>query len=175
MIGKILLAVDGSENASRATEVAAELASRLDAELSIVHVLMHGRPPAELVHMAEVEHLVEEAQAVVAPGVEYIPGKHVEFLRGETNMGDTARVIAALGDQIIAAAKSRCTELGAKKISTLVRAGDHADEILDAAQDFSADMVVVGSRGLGLIRRTVLGSVSQKILHNATCSVVTVR
>ena len=51
MIEKILLAVDGSQNAQRAINVAAELAEKLNAELSIVHVLMHDRPSEELVRV----------------------------------------------------------------------------------------------------------------------------
>ena len=54
MIEKTLLAYDGSENSRRALRVAAELSSKLKAELCIVHVLMHGRPSKELVRIAEV-------------------------------------------------------------------------------------------------------------------------
>ena len=175
MIDKILLAVDGSLNAVRATDLAAELAAKLNADLSIVHVLMHGRPSAELVHMAEVEHLVEEAHAVVSPGIAYVTGSHPEVLGASATDPRYARIIAALGDQLVTRAKARCADQGVKKIETDVRAGDYAEEILDAAKDFKADMVVIGSRGLGLLKSTVLGSVSQKVLHHAECSVVTVR
>lgn len=60
MIDRFLLADDGSENAQRAVDLAAELAGNLNAELLVVHVLMHGRPAEELVRMAEVEHLIKE-------------------------------------------------------------------------------------------------------------------
>ena len=52
---------------------------------------------------------------------------------------------------------------------------DYGEEILNAAKEFDADMIVIGSRGLGLLKSNVLGSVSQKVLHHAGCSVVTVR
>ena len=70
MIDRILLAVDGSQNAERATDLAAELATKLTAELFIVHVLMHGRPTEELVHMAEVEQLVKEAGKVYKTSIQ---------------------------------------------------------------------------------------------------------
>ena len=175
MIKKILLAVDGSLTAQRAIDIAAELAGKLDAELFIVHVMMHGRPAAELVHMAEVEHLVKEVQAVVSPGIEYVTGTYPEVLRGDAADPRSARIISVLGEQIVARAKARCTEKGAKNIKTSVRKGDYADEILQAAEEFKVDMIVIGSRGLGILKSTVLGSVSQKVLHHADCSVAAVR
>lgn len=48
-----------------------------------------------------------------------------------------------------------------------------ARAVLDATED--ADLVVVGSRGLGGVKSLLLGSVSQKILHHAHVPVVVVR
>ncbi|KAL4228743.1 hypothetical protein ACF0H5_011786 [Mactra antiquata] len=39
--------------------------------------------------------------------------------------------------------------------------------IIKAATDENVDMIIVGSRGLGTIRRTILGSVSDYVLHHA--------
>ncbi len=175
MIGKILLAADGSLNADRAADIAAELASRLSADLFIVHVMMHGRPSDELVRMAEVEHLVKEAYTTVSPGIAYVTGSHPDVLGAKATDPRFLSIISELGEQIVKRAKLRCAKQGAKNIKTSVRSGDYADEILGAATAFKADMIVVGSRGLGVITRTVLGSVSQKVLHNAQCSVLTVR
>lgn len=175
MIDKLLLAVDGSMNAQRATDLAAELAAKLNAELFIVHVLMHGRPSAELVHMAEVEHIVKQAHTVVSPGIPYVAGSYPELLGRNAEDPRTARVISALGEQIVGSAKARCREIGAKTVTTSVREGDFAEEILEAAKDYGVNMIVVGSRGLGTIKSTVLGSVSQKVLHHAEGAVVTVR
>jgi nucleotide-binding universal stress UspA family protein len=175
MISKILLAVDGSKNAQKATDMAAELAGKLGADLFIVHVMMHGRPSRELVHMAEVEHLVEEAHAVISPDTTYVPRSYPELLGGDAADPRSAAIITVLGEQIVARAKTRCAEQGVRNIQTTVRAGDYAEEILQAADDFKVDMIVIGSRGLGLLKSTVLGSVSQKVLHHAQCSVVTVK
>ena len=175
MIDRILLAVDGSQNAGRANELAAELAAKLKAELLIVHVLMHGRPAEELLHMAEVEHLVKEAQTVISPSIAYVTGSHPELLGGSRTDTRTERLISVLGDQIVARAKTICAEQGVKTIKTSVRTGDYGEEILNAAKEFDADMIVIGSRGIGLLKRHVLGRVSPKVLHHAGCSVVTVR
>lgn len=175
MIDKILLAVDGSKNSQRAIEIAAELAGRLKVNLFIVHVLMHGRPPEELVRMVEVEHLVEDTQRIVSPSTTYEEGSHLTLLRGINSNPKSARLISVLGEQIVEQAKNHCAEHGLKSIKTQVRSGDYAGEILKAAEENSADMIVIGSRGLGRLKSAVLGSVSQKVLHHADCSVLTVR
>lgn len=55
-------------------------------------------------------------------------------------------------------------------IESHVVAGAPARSLLDAAKD--ADIVVVGSRGLGGFTGLLLGSVSQQVAHHATCPVV---
>lgn len=175
MITKILLGYDGSANARRALEVASELSSRLEVDLSIVHVLMHDRPPEELIQMAEVEHLVEEVHNTLWPGVNYTPELGQGLLKPADTSGEAVRVISVMGDHLVAYAKSHSESLGARSVSTAVRTGDYADEILDAATEQGADMIVIGSRGLGVLKGTVLGSVSQKVLHHADQIVVTVR
>lgn len=175
MFNKILVAYDGSDNARRALDVASEFSEKLGADLSIVHVLMHGRPSLELMRMAEVEHLVKEAYTTVLPGVAYAAGQLDSLLGGTATTDQTARVVSALGDQLLSYAKSRSTEMGARHVKTSVRNGDYADEILDAANEHKADMIVIGSRGLGKINQTILGSVSQKVLHHAGQTVVVVK
>lgn len=56
-----------------------------------------------------------------------------------------------------------------------VRSGDPAAEILDAAQDRRADLIVTGSRGLGGLESLLLGSVARNVLIHAHCSVLIVR
>jgi nucleotide-binding universal stress UspA family protein len=50
--------------------------------------------------------------------------------------------------------------------------GHPAQAMVDAAQ--GADLVVVGSRGLGNVRGMLLGSVSHHLVHHASCPVVVV-
>jgi nucleotide-binding universal stress UspA family protein len=56
-----------------------------------------------------------------------------------------------------------------------VRKGDRAREILAAAKDLSADLIVTGSRGLGAVDRLLLGSVARNVVTHAHCSVLVVR
>jgi nucleotide-binding universal stress UspA family protein len=61
------------------------------------------------------------------------------------------------------------------RVETLIRIGSPADEIIDAAKELGADMVVIGSRGWGEVRSVLLGSVSERVLHTAHCPVLIVR
>jgi len=47
--------------------------------------------------------------------------------------------------------------------------------IVEMAQEWGADMIVVGSHGYGFWSRVMLGSVSNSVVHNAPCSVLVVR
>ncbi|XP_024526278.1 universal stress protein PHOS34 [Selaginella moellendorffii] len=53
--------------------------------------------------------------------------------------------------------------------------GEPGSWIVDEANRVRADMVLVGSHAYGLIKRTLLGSISDFVLHNASCTVVIVR
>ena len=57
-------------------------------------------------------------------------------------------------------------------ITPLLREGQPADVLVAESKD--AEMLVVGSRGLGGFRGLLLGSVSQQCAHHATCPLVVV-
>lgn len=64
------------------------------------------------------------------------------------------------------------------KVTRLTRSmptGHPAREIVAAAASFDADLVVVGARGLGGMKRLLLGSVSERVLHDARCPVLIVK
>ncbi|HEY5944081.1 MAG TPA: universal stress protein [Kofleriaceae bacterium] len=72
-------------------------------------------------------------------------------------------------------------ELDAKRVTDRVhffvhaRIGKPAAEILGVAEDVGADLIIVGSKGLTGIERMVLGSVSEKVVREAGCSVEVAR
>ncbi|MCA9081723.1 MAG: universal stress protein [Planctomycetaceae bacterium] len=57
-------------------------------------------------------------------------------------------------------------------VTTAMHEADHvADDLLKAASDFGADLLVVGDTGKNALERFMLGSVSSQLLHRAQCSV----
>ncbi len=61
------------------------------------------------------------------------------------------------------------------EVETKVKEGHPADEILKEAKEGSYDLIVMGSRGLGAFSRTILGSVSHKVLNHTKINVLTVK
>jgi nucleotide-binding universal stress UspA family protein len=53
--------------------------------------------------------------------------------------------------------------------------GDPAEEIIAAATRLDADMIVMGSRGMGRLGSAILGSVASAVLRSAPCPVLVSR
>lgn len=174
MSEKIVVAADGSEASNRAVDLAAELSAKLERDLCVVHVMLHGRPTAEFKHFAETEGLVEAvADSAGVPKSSSLASLHGLFASAEDEV-QTARLTVALGEHVAATAKTRAEDAGARNVTARTCVGDCADEILDVAKAENALMIVMGRRGLGRVREAFLGSVSQKVLHHAPCTVVIV-
>lgn len=148
MFERILVAVDGSEPALRAVDIAAGLAEKFGSELLVVTVLESLRLTSEARQFADTEHLKE------------LPAALANRLIGEPLVSQAAR---------------RATKKGVKKVNQIVENGDPAQEILRVAKALSADLIVLGSRGLGTIRGLLMGSVSHKVMNLSECPCMTVK
>ena len=56
-----------------------------------------------------------------------------------------------------------------------VAIGEPSAEIIEISEKEKVDLIVIGSRGLGTIKGVFLGSVSQKVTHQAKCPVMIVK
>ena len=61
------------------------------------------------------------------------------------------------------------------RIQSRILSGNVVDKICECAEEVNADIVLVGSRGLGNIGSLVLGSVSERVVHKCPRSVMVVK
>ena len=79
------------------------------------------------------------------------------------------------GRRMLAGEADRLTAAGATVAGSHLRQGDPASEISALAGELGAGLLVIGSRGLGRVQRLVMGSVSEGVVHQATCPVLVTR
>ena len=99
---------------------------------------------------------------------------HTSDLRG---YADFARLVARrkkAGQAIIDRVRERLGDTPVTIQETLLE-GPESDAILRVAESQAADLIVMGTRGLGALKGALLGSVSRKVLHYAACSVMVVK
>ena len=61
------------------------------------------------------------------------------------------------------------------QVKTLLEQGDYAHEIIEVAKRKDCDLIMMGSRGMSPFKELLLGSVSLKVMHHASCPVMIVR
>ncbi|SRR6266513_976273 len=70
--------------------------------------------------------------------------------------------------------RALASDAGAGTVVVHAVSGSPPDVLLGAAQDFDADVIIVGSKGLTGAARFVLGSVASAVSHHAPCDVLIV-
>jgi nucleotide-binding universal stress UspA family protein len=142
LAGKVLVAVDGSDNSQRAYDFALEYAEKFGFELTVVNV--------------------SESSAAAA-------------FAGD-GMASVARDLRRLHEGILEKAVEHAKSTHPTVVlSTTLREGDPATEIVAAATEANFDVVVVGHRGLGKVKGLLLGSISEKVIRSLCCTVILVR
>ncbi len=76
--------------------------------------------------------------------------------------------------RLVAEAANRVSAQTGVTPETEVRVGGAANELTHLAQEQQADLIVVGSRGLGAVKRLLLGSVADRVVHQAVAPVLVV-
>jgi len=145
---KILLAIDGSPCSNAAVE---EVARRPWPQGSIVKVLT----------------VVESSPSVaITPEVWALPPNYFEEL--DAALRQQGRNIVEHALQKLKANMTVLTD-------AILAPGSPRPTILDEAERWGADLIVMGSHGYGVWKRLLLGSVSQAVVSHAKCSVEVVR
>lgn len=152
---KILLATDGSDDAAHATEAAVELSKKTDSELHVLYVGRDAYSEALLYPEATEPGWAEQEDPAL---IEELGTQFEQMAR---------RVLDAEVEKVRAA--------GGAVAQAHLRMGTAAAEITELAEELGAGLVVVGSRGLGGLRRALMGSVSDSVVRHAHCPVLVVR
>ena len=149
MLKSILAAVDGSDASMRAVAFAANLTNAYNAKLTVMHVQTHigsSQVPEGLREYADIEHVM-------------------------VTEGD---VLRSISQEILRRAQTAAVESGAREVVTIDDVGDVAERIVSFAKRHHPDLIVMGTRGLGVLKELALGSVSHKVIHLAPCPTATI-
>jgi len=160
---KIVVATDGSYNANRAVSLAADLAVKYGAELFVLHSVIEGPVPQSLLQWARVEHLIDE-EPPQATDVEWPSYPRLGVIGPEMVPRVSYQARVGLGRAILDHAVQWARDMGAKRITPVLEEGDAAQAVAKLARKEQADLVVLGTRGLGTLEEAVLGSVSHKVI-----------
>jgi len=93
---------------------------------------------------------------------------------GAVEIQPDAEKIAAAGNKVMEEAAGIATAGGCNPAQSVVGSHDPATDILNTIDKVGADLVIMGRRGLGSVSSLLMGSVSQKVSHGATCTCMTV-
>ena len=149
MFGSIIACVDGSKQAMRAAITAVELAKRCDARLPFISVA-----PEHSKQIDEDLRRFMEAERLERPPDEAIDRVRAKLLKGMT---DHAR------------------KKGHRNVDPIMRTGHPAHAIVDFARNAGADLIVMGSRGLGDVESVLIGSVSLEVSSRSSCPCLLVK
>ena len=144
---KILLATDGSKEAQLAFTSAADLSEKTGSELYVVYV---GHMP-----------LVAEAPSTSILDPDLWRRMHEDAEQeARTMLDELVQRVGKTGDEVA---------------GVHTRLGRPDAEIVGLADELGAGLIVLGSRGLGPLRRALMGSVSDSVVRHAHCPVLVVR
>ena len=145
MFYNILVPLDGSENAYRALEYAANLAKKFDSQINVLSVFRH-------------HSYIEASISMVRP-------------REPDNLDD---VLSAYAREVVARGKAILQEQGVEKIRGFIRMGKPSKKILEFAKNHEIDRIVIGSQGNEDLSGYLLGGVAHKVTGLAKCPVLVI-
>ena len=142
---KILLATDGSQEATLAARTAVDLAQKTGSELHVVH-------------------------ARTLPALAGYSAAETPITNEIDEEGLKKRFRRLLDEQV-----EKVEAEGGSVAQAHLRIGRPEEEIVGLAEEIGAGLVVTGSRGLDGMRRALMGSVSDSVVRHAHCPVLVVR
>lgn len=147
MFSHILVPLDGSDFAEQALPVALELASRFDSEITLLRVVV----PADV--------LLSMQRGYAAAFVE---------------LSALAHHLLEIAQSYLQKLQTSLVQQGRAVNVCVIEDAYVAEAILRAAERLATDTIVMSTHGRGGVRRMVLGSVADRVVHQAAVPVVLV-
>jgi nucleotide-binding universal stress UspA family protein len=154
---RILCPVDMSAFSLDALRLAVKLVECCDATLDILHVIHNPFDELYMSAIADADPALIDAYAME-------PLKRAKFVRATEEHSEVLL-------------KQFChdTVKHLPKVRYHIRNGDPFERILDGAEDFLSDLIVLATHGRTGIKRLVIGNVAEKVVRHAPCPVLTVK
>jgi nucleotide-binding universal stress UspA family protein len=176
MIKTIVVPTDGSSHSKKAIDLAADIAEKYDARMVILHVLMRHTSESDI----ETLCAENDMPKALAKKFEELRESYLEMAAATYEPGPIFiivpdDVLKEAGNLILENARQRAEAKGVKDVTAHIVDGTAADKIVATAEQENADMIVMGSRGLGNIAGVLMGSVSHKVSHLSKCTCVAVK
>jgi nucleotide-binding universal stress UspA family protein len=153
--------VDGSKNSEKALDSALDLAEKFSASVLILNVF---QPPSELGYQA---NMVAQFPA---------SGISQDISGGESSLSGFIIDLRRVHEEILSHAAERAIKLKPMlRISTELKEGNTSSQIVAAAAEGGFDLIVLGHLGGSEIKEFLLGSTSERVVHQARCAVLIVK
>ncbi|GAB1452447.1 universal stress protein [Draconibacterium sp.] len=142
---KVLIALDFDPSSVKVAEKGHALAKAMGAKIVLMHVLY---------------------EPVYYSSLEYSP---IVGFNDYANLGalqtDTIQGLKEAAQSFLDKTKHHLAD---ENIQTLLKEGDTADTILEAAKDIKADIIVLGTHSRKWLENILMGSIAEKVLKNST-------
>jgi nucleotide-binding universal stress UspA family protein len=155
LFDRILVAFDGSEHSLRALDIAIRMAEQFCKKLTLIHVYSVAVRPI----------IIPEPATMTPPNVSILTSAEIS---------EASEAARREGKQMLEVAEQRAKAAGLEVEKILVE-GQAAQEIVKAAKEGNFELIVMGARGLSLIKELLLGSVSEGVIRHAPCPVLVVK
>lgn len=155
MFERILVPLDGSEHSLRALDVAIQVAKRFEGKLMLIHVYSVDVRP---VIMFEPTTLTPSTMPVMTPG----------------EVSKTIEAARKIGVRILEDGEQKA-KVENVPTETMLKEGHVVQEIVKIVKEDKFDLIVIGARGISKIRELLLGSVTDGVIHHASCPVLVIK
>lgn len=142
---KVLIALDYNPTSHKVAEIGYATAKKMNAEVILLHVVTNP------------EHYSSPEYSPIVGGQGYMDTSQIQL--------DSEEGLTKASRHFLNQIKHHLND---ETIHTMVKEGDVAETILEAAKNKSADLIAIGSRSQNWLENVLLGSITEKVIRHTT-------